>query len=276
MTESDIEILREPPDSPYCVLTLDDGYRAFVWHQNSLAPFNPKSSTFFRRQWTAFRTEGLSFETLVNAWFDLHWSLTYRGDWDAFLRHRFVHDLRYGMTVAIGYLLPRADDSRPVVIPRDVWVNPDFSWEHANVSGAGFEFAHVRIVMHERYEELHHADVSPEPLPDLAPFQPSDEVRIRWEIPASQLFTVEQTETKTEVKFGCPTREQAIIQAYHDISKEKDWKNKQLADAVRQRAKEILSQTSENGLSDATILRHVRKPWQAYRDGKSSKGVLEF
>lgn len=52
--------------------------------------------------------------------------------------------LQYEFLVGYGYLLPRALNDEPVLIPQDVWYG-DINWKKSEVDGGGLRFASVHI-----------------------------------------------------------------------------------------------------------------------------------
>ena len=266
----------EPAAQPeYFVVSLQEGFDAFVASHKKRAPLGRRNSTFVQRSWERLRSKDRSILTVADIVNDAAASSLHQMDADALHTERFLHELRFRMLPAIGYLMPRAEGSRPVVIPNEVWQNADHDFMRGMVSGAGLSFAHVQIVMMGSFPEAHETDCFyPDPLPVLDRFAPSEDLRLLWKIPATdppqaqpklQPDHPEPARNQPPAPSGRPSYRVQTIAAFHAISKNPHWKNKQLAGAIREYVLQQLHQTDETGLGDDTILKLVRPLWHDYK-----------
>lgn len=257
------------PAVPYYVVSLHDAFRAFVAVRNKSMPMHPGRSTFWQRTVARLKNNESSILTVLDIGDDAGNTLAYRGKVEAEDRARFVHELRFGMLPAIGYLLPRAEGARPRLIPKEVWENPQFDWARAEVSGAGWAFAHVQIVMNDNFPEAKGTDVYGEALPELAPFLPSEDERAAWHIPAGlpdkvssdavpkQQGSDTQGAAVVPAKMGRPSFKADIRRAYDELKPHDCMTDKALFHEIRQRVMHLQGLPNDKGLGDAAIKKHV-------------------
>lgn len=178
-------------------------------------------------------------------------------------RAHFVWNLSVGQAEAIGYLLPRQENDRAVLIPRETWIYGNLHWDTGTLSGAGFEFAHVRILMPEGSYLLKNGIYFLQPLPLLAPFEPSEAERLTKGIPISP-DTTGSTAAQPSPS-GRPSKQIAIQDAFHAIDKDLNWTQKMLCNAICEYVKAVTGQQSNEGLTQKTIMRHVDKLWSDFK-----------
>lgn len=178
-------------------------------------------------------------------------------------RAYFVWLLSVGQAEAIGFLLPRSEGDRAVLIPREVWEKCALDWDTRNLSGAGFDFAHVQILMPEHSVLLKNGVYIPQPLPPLAVFENSEAERLSKGITVSPDVAVSEIPQPSSP--GRPSHQEAIISAFHAIDKDPNWPHKELSNAIRERVKAETGVQSETGLGHKTIMRHVGELWKEFR-----------
>lgn len=256
---------------PYFAVSLQDAFRAFVAVRAKNIPLHRGRTSFLKR--TAARLKAkdrsalTSLDILDDALSPAH------GDIEAQDRARFVHELRFGMLPAIGYLMPRTEHARPRLIPKEVWVNGKFDWKRAEITGAGWSFTHLQIVMNANFPESRDNALYGEALPELAPFEPSEAERLQWGIPAGERDIEpepaapvdakapheEQPVTDLQSKIGRPSHEHEIRKAYEALKPHDGMTNKQLFHAIRELVKERNGLTTDNGLGDSGIQKKVSR-----------------
>lgn len=177
-------------------------------------------------------------------------------------RAHFVWILSTGQAEAIGYLLPRHEHDRAVLIPQEAWVNCNLDWDTGRLSGAGFEFAHVRVLMPDRSFLLKNGIYFPEPLPPLAPFEPSEAQRLLRGIPVSSNSGSSHASQPSPP--GRPTLQNAIVDAFGSVDKDPNWTQKELCNAIRAHVKAAHGLLSDKGLGQKTIMRHVGRLWSDF------------
>ena len=196
-------------------------------------------------------------------------------DSQVYIRERFIWAMQRGLNSAIGYLPPREETSVPVLIPKRCWDHPSINWETAELSGAGFHFVDVRVLISTFNYNRHDLHCQFDPVTELAPFRPSDEERDQLGIaatphPAEQsqlpellMLARPEPDQKTEPprKIGRPTYQAHIVAAFSAIEKDLNWTEKQLAAAVHDRVKADIGKADDKGLGDDAILKHVRPMW---------------
>lgn len=251
----------------WAIMSLGEGFRAY------------DSSANYSHSWHCASTldtllhiakqSGFSITLLFNLYFYARWRARNTPAPLDFRRSKFVWELSVGLAEAVGYLQPRHEHDKPVLIPRDVWKHGTLDWTRAELVGSGFSFTYVQVLM--PFSSVLVADNSyiMKLVPLLAHFEPTETRRNYLGLAAETIQNDAQEKSQPRMKDGRPTHKDAIIQAFHETKINSAWKNKQLANAVRVRAKEILDQTGDGGLSDSTILRHIGDEWKKIRDGKS-------
>jgi hypothetical protein len=187
-------------------------------------------------------------------------------DSQVYIRERFIWAMQRGLNSAIGYLPPREETSVPVLIPKRCWDHPSINWETAELSGAGFHFVDVRVLISTFNYNRHDLHCQFDPVTELAPFRPSDEERDQLGIaakprPAEPSPEPDET-TALPLKTGRPSYKADIVAAFLAIDKDPNWTEKELAAAVRDRVKSDTGKADDKGLGDAAILKHVRPKWQ--------------
>jgi hypothetical protein len=245
------------------VMHLDEGFLAYEVSKDRSGDWRFASlSDVVRRE---FSWSGLHPVTALNLASYLRFRLSKRDDPIHAMRKRFVYELGVGMIEAIGYVLPRSLSDRPVLIPKQVWEHGELDWNRAEVTGAGFTFTYVRIVMPYESALFKGKGFDIEPMPELGPFALP-------ELQRSALGIAAQSASEPPLpkgKPGRPSQKEAIIQAFHEIDKDPSWQHKPLANAVRVRAQEILGKSDDDGLSQKTIMGHVKPLWDEFRERKT-------
>ncbi len=255
---------------PFFAVSLHEAFRVFALERARSIPLHRGRTTLRQRTAARLKEKDRSLLTLLDIVDDTI-GPAYPGDIEAEDRARFVHDLRFGTLPAIGYLSPRTEQTRQRLIPMDVWINGQLDWDRAEVCGAGLSFTHVQILMSDNFPEARGTDVYGEPLPDLAPFEPSEEMRLRWGIPAgareSDAATpphsagshtvVPEDENAAPVRTGRPSHKFAINQAFEELKPHDAMTDKQLFQAIRDWVKTQQGSMSDKGLGDSAIQKHV-------------------
>ncbi len=190
-------------------------------------------------------------------------------------RTGLIRELSVGSLVAIGYLAPRSVSDRPVVIPSEYWLNANPNFSENTLSAAGFDFVHVQIVFrnHTGFPEIQHVNGwAARPLPELSVFGPSEHTRQDWGLPTVEASICDDQpsdesaqELSTKRKMGRPSLKNDILAAFDAIEKNAGWSEKQLADAVRQRVKEVTGKPNDNGLGFDAVMKHLRPLWQDFK-----------
>lgn len=254
----------------WITLSLQDGFAADSIHQTGRG-LDRINSTFWQRCRAAFERNQFHPTTVLDIWDDARHCLFVPVDVNDILRQRFRDALRTGLCDAIGYTLPRDPTALPVLIPSHVWEHGELDWDKAELSGAGFAFTRVRILMAVSIFERHNLHYAPEPLGALAPFTPSDEKRELLGLAAETLCVDAMQDDPREAKSkgGAPTFRDDIKAAFAAIEKDPNWTEKELAIEIRNRVKAETGRESDKGLGNDAILGHVRKQWQRFKDPSS-------
>lgn len=194
----------------------------------------------------------------------------------AVLRDRFIWAMQRGLNNAIGYLHPRDETSLPVLIPKRAWDHPSINWDTAGISGAGFHFVDLRVLISTLNYEMHDLFCGFDPVTELAPFRPSDQEREQLGIATFAVPIAPQPEPEPEpeklspsvpsTQTGRPTLKDEIIAAFHAIEKDMNWTNKKLAVAVREQVKKDIDKQDDKGLGDDAILKHLLLLWRDYKN----------
>ncbi|UWQ95545.1 hypothetical protein K3728_18075 [Rhodobacteraceae bacterium M385] len=250
----------------WMVMSLEDGFHAY--DKTSGLKWPPEGSTSgvevrqtWRDGWNAPPQEKRGF------WLDKLRAKPQMTEQE-YRRAHFVRLLSVGQAEAIGFLLPRSEGDRAVLIPQEVWEKCTLDWDTRNLSGAGFDFAHVQILMPEHSVLLKNGVYIPQPLPPLAVFEPSEARRLSLGLPSDgPAYSSTEPET-TQKSLGRPTLKSAVIQAFEEIEKDPTWQQKQLSNAIRDRVKSNLGVASDDGLSIGAIMGHVRPLWNEFRGRK--------
>ena len=246
------------------VMSLEDGFHAY--DTSSGLKWHPEGSTagidvrhVWRDGWNALPEERRG------SWLDKFGAKPHVTERE-YRRTHFVWSLSVGQAEAIGYLLPRHENDRAVLIPREVWVNCNFNWDTGTIFGAGFEFAHVRILMPEGSYLLKNGIYSLQPLPLLSPVEPSEAERLTRGIPISSDAAISTSAEPSPS--GRPSKQDAILDAFQEIGKDPNWTQKELCNAIRYHVKTKTGQVSDQGLGQKTIMRHVGKLWSDFKGQK--------
>lgn len=181
-------------------------------------------------------------------------------------RAHFVWILSGGQAEAIGYLLPRNEKARAVLIPKEAWVKCNLCWDTGTLSGAGFEFAHVRVLMPERSFLLKNGLYVLQLMPSLDRFEPSESERLSKRITISSDTTASQAAQPSPP--GRPSMKNAILDAFGSIDKDPNWTHKELCNAISVHVKAENALPSDHGLGHKTIMRHVGNMWSDFRGQK--------
>lgn len=266
MTERDAEpVLGETtPSLTFCSVALRDGPIAFP-----CTPYPSARVQFLstdQKPDLFVRFGGLA---LVNSLLVLWDRLFQQPDPVLHARSKFIRALSVGSVDAIGYCVPRTPDACPVLIPSHVWENADLDWNRAEVAGAGFEFTHVRILVAHSYFDSRQLQIFPEPLPELDRFAPSDAKFDLLALPTRQEDADKTRADREDAPNGRPSHKKPILQAYDAIEKDPTWSNKQLAYAIREHVKKAEGLFNDRGLSEDTILGHLKDLWIEFRDRKT-------
>lgn len=174
--------------------------------------------------------------------------------------------LATGQAEAIGYRLPRRETDRPVLIPEEAWEKCRLCWKTATLSGGGFEFGHVRILMPERSALLKNGLYFLDQIPPLERFEPSEADRIRKGIPVA--LEIDGPLAAQNNQPGRPSNKAAILDAFSAIEKNPNWNQKELTNSVREHVLAEHGLQSDDGLSHKTIMRHVEDLWSDFKGQK--------
>jgi hypothetical protein len=248
-------------------LSLEEGFLAYECSKDRFGDWRLLTFSEVCRQ--ELRANGFHIFTAFNVWSYARFRLHFRRAPLEAMRDQFERELSVGLIEAVGYLLPRSETAKPVLIPRQVWEHGDLDWDRAEVTGAGFSFAGIRILMPLSSALLKSGSYYVLPLPELAIFQPSESRRESLGIPAETLSSDDVGQSGVRRNKGRPTLKDEIIRAYHEIEKNPGWSRKELANAIRQNVQEHLGISDDHGLSEDTILGHVRALWDEFRNRKN-------
>ncbi|QPZ89691.1 hypothetical protein [Thioclava electrotropha] len=234
------------------VLPLSEGFRAYETSRNRTDDWRFMSLLDVVRK--QFKQNGFHIFTLRNTARYVRLRLRRQIDPLDAMRISFVWELSVGLADAIGYFLPRSADDNPVLIPKESWKHGTFDWDKAELTGSGFIFADVRVLMpHSSWLVKDHSyDV--ETLPALKTFPPSDEHRKALGIPATSGANSSQSEPE---RLGRPSYRAQIEQAYFELSVRDGLPEKELIYEIRERVKEHTGQTTDKGLGDSAIRKHI-------------------
>lgn len=249
------------------VMSLADGFKTHEFTKDRTGDWRFSSLGDVARE--EFRSTGFHYVTALNIVSFLKFRGRNRPDVLEEMRTRFVYELSVGLVEAVGYLLPRAERDKPVLIPKQVWEHGHLDWDRAEIAGAGFKFTYVRILMPYASALLKGSSYHIEPMPELAQFVPSEEQRLALDLPSGLPKASPVDPNKAKRRPGRTSHRTAIIQAFDEINKDPTWQNKPLVNAVRTRAKEILGQAGDENLSHDTIITHVGPLWDEFRARKN-------
>lgn len=182
------------------------------------------------------------------------------------MRGTFQRELSGGLAEAIGYQLPRKPDDRPVFIPQEVWKYGVLDWDRAQVSGVGFELAHIKVVMPFSSYLVKDGGDEIEPMPLLSKFYPSEVQRKRWGLKAETDGQAVLAVSKTR---GRPSYGDDIREAYDEIPDHSVLTNQQLFNEIRERVMRKHKTDDAAGLGDSTIQKHVTRFRRERRDRKN-------
>ena len=247
----------EPQFRDWGVLTLADGFRVFELSKVRSGDWRFMSLRDVLAD--EYRSSGIHLVTFLNVASYLRFRRRNQEDVQVSMRRRFVYELGVGLVEAIGYLAPRAEQDKPVLIPRRVWQIGHLNWEQAQFEGAGLTFVDVRIPIPFSSALLDDATVPVEPIPELRPFTDSDERRQWLGLPVSAAARLVESITLAAKRMGRPSHRAAIECAYEALKPHDGLADKELFHRIREHVKCAEGLNNDKGLGDSAIQKHVRR-----------------
>jgi len=240
---------KEPPFRECWAMSLGEGFRVFELSKDRSRDWRFMSLRDVLHD--ELRMSGLHPVTMVNVLSYLRFRfLSRRDDLMGMMRRRFVYELGVGLIEAIGYQLPRAESDKPVLIPQSTWKLGNLDWERAEVSGAGFTFADIRILMPRPSALIKEGSWQLDPVPELRAFEPSEERRLHLGLMARSIITPKE-------RVGRPSHKDAIERAYEELKPHDGLTDKELFHRIREHVQRSKGLTDVKGLGDSAIQKHV-------------------